>query len=103
MSTTYEIPLLNTPQTLTVSLGGTVYTLNVLWNNESQTWTVDFLDSSGNLLLAAVPLVTGVDLLEQYPDLNFGGQLIAFTDYNPDQPPSFQDLGATGHLQFVVG
>lgn len=102
MTTAYEIPLTATPQSFSITLGGTQYNVTLKWNVSAGVWVIDLADVDGNPVLCGVPLVTGVDLLEPYGYLNFGGQLFALTDNAPDTPPSFTDLGDTSHLYWVV-
>jgi len=102
MSTAYEIPLRAIPQSFTITLGGTPYDLTVRWNAANATWIVDFYSTSGVLILGGVPLVANVDLLAQYGYLEFGGKLVAQTDFDVTAPPTFANLGTTGHLYFVV-
>lgn len=99
---TFEVPLTNAPQRITTSLGSTLYQLTVRWNVAMNAWMLDIADSSGNNIVTAIPLVTGVNLLEQYDYLNFGVLLFAFTDSDLDAPPTFDNLGSTGHLYFYV-
>lgn len=101
--TAYLIPLINQPQTLTITLAGVQYILKVVWNNVSQCWVMDIADSSGNNIATGIPLVTGADLAEQFGYLNFGGMFIAQTTNDTDAVPTFEDLGNTGNLYFVVG
>lgn len=98
----YEIPLSATPQTLSIALGSATYSLTLTWCDPGQCWTLAISDTQGAPILSSVPLVTGTDLLAPYAYLNFGGQLVAFTDNAPAVPPTFQDLGTTGHLYFVT-
>lgn len=100
--TPYEIPLSATPQQFDISLGGTTYQLTLSWNVALQSWVLDIRDASGNDILLGVPLVTGVNLLAQYPHLGFNGSLIVQTDHNPDAIPTYDNLGDTSHLFFVV-
>lgn len=101
--TPYEIPLLAAAQTLLISLGGTQYTLNVWWSVLANAWNVDILAADGvTPIVTSIPLVTGTDLLAQYGYLNFGGQLIAQTDFKVSAPPTYANLGTTGHLYFVT-
>lgn len=100
--TAYEVPLQATPQTLAISLAGVQYNLLIVWNEQNNAWTIDILDVNGNPLVQGIPMVTGADLLEQFGYLNFGGQLVAQTDNDITAPPTFQNLGATGHLYFIV-
>lgn len=102
MTTAVEIPLLATPQTFAIALGGVTYQLTVRWNDIAGYWVLDIADSLGNRVLSGVPLVTGADLLAQYDYLNFPGQLIVQTDNDTDALPTFTDLGTTAHLYFVT-
>lgn len=97
----FEIPLIPSPQKLSISLGGNIYLLSVAWNVAAQVWVVDFDDVDGNEVLSGVPLVVGADLLEQYEYLGFGGALYAVSETN-DDPPTYTSLGVTGHLLFVT-
>ncbi len=103
MSTPYEVPFTDgVPQQITISLAGTLYTLTLVWNPVAAVWVLDIGDASNNPVLQGVPLVANVDLLEQYAYLGFGGQLVAQSDFDPTVPPTFTDLGSTGHLYFVA-
>lgn len=98
----YEIPLKPTPQLLKIALAGTTYSLRVDWNLAAACWMLDIRQADETPIVEGIPLVTGVDLLEQYGYLNFGGRLFAQTDGDINQPPTFSDLGTLGHLYFEV-
>lgn len=100
--TPYEIPLSPAPQRLAITLSGGQYQLVVKWNVSAGVWVLDILDADENPILCGVPIVTGVDLLDQYEYLELGGKLYALTDHDADLPPGFTDLGVTGHLYWVV-
>lgn len=102
MATYYEIPLSPTPQKISIPLGGITYSMTVKWNWVSACWMLDIADASGNALVNGIPIVTGVDLIGQYAYLGFAGKLVAQTDNDPDAVPTFDDLGTTGHLYFIV-
>jgi hypothetical protein len=102
MSTFYEVPLVSTPQTLSIALGGATYNLTVQWNWVAQLWVLDVADVNNVPLVGGIPLVTGANLLEEYAYLGFGGALIATTDSDPAAPPAFTGLGTTSHLYFVT-
>ena len=57
---------------------------------------------AANLLVSGIPLVTGVNLLEQYAHLGFGGGLYVQTTSNPDEVPTFTNLGVDGLLYWVT-
>lgn len=96
----FEIPFVAQNQKLTIALAGITYQLTLRWNVSESAWVLDIADNTGNALLNGIPLITGTDLLAPYAYMNFGGQLIAFTDNNPDAPPTYADLGSTGHVYF---
>lgn len=100
--TPYEIPLNPTPQRLAITLSGVLYQLVVKWNVSASVWVLDILDANETPILTGVPIVTGVDLLDQFEYLGLGGKLYALTDHDPDLPPGFTSLGATGHLYWVT-
>ena len=95
----FEIPLRPTSQRLSVQLDGTTYILTVIWRDADQGgWFMDMADSGSNPILNGIPLITGADLLKQYGYLGFGGKLFVQSDANPDDVPTYTDLGSTSHL-----
>jgi hypothetical protein len=46
--------------------------------------------------------VPGIDLLEQFGYLNFGGELRVETDFDKNAPPTSANLGSQSHLYFVT-
>lgn len=102
MANTYEIPLIPSAQSFSITLSNVNYNVLIVWNNVAKCWCIDFSDANQVLILSSIPLVTGVDLLLPYPNLNFGGKLFAETDHNLTTPPTFDNLGITGHLYWVT-
>ena len=47
-------------------------------------------------------MVPGLDLLYQYKYLGIAGSLVVQTDYNTDAVPTYENLGVTGRVYFVV-
>lgn len=99
---TYEIPLVSMPQTFSISLGGVTYNLTLRWIDAGQFWVLDIDDQNNLPILNGVPLITGVDLLEPYEYLNFGGQLFVTSDFDTNAPPTSSNLGSQSHLYFVT-
>lgn len=98
----YEIPLSPNPQTFTVSLSGTDYRMTVQWrNSEGAGWILDIADTSANPIIQGIPLVTGVNLLEQYAYL-IPGVLWVQTTADPDAVPTFDNLGVGSHLYWYT-
>lgn len=95
-----EIPTKPSPQQFTIALAGTRYQLRLLWRDGG--WVLDILSDAGEPILCGVAVVTGVDLLEPYPDLGLGGALYAGTMGDIDAPPTFENLGSNGKLFFGV-
>lgn len=103
MSTPYEIPLTPQAQTFSLVLNNVTYQMTLWWNWVSFLWMLDIYDSDGSTpVVTAIPLVTGCDLLGPYPDMGFGGKLVAQTDGNSLAPPNDENLGITSHLYFVT-
>jgi hypothetical protein len=99
----FEIPLSGQSQTFNIVLASVTYQLTLTWRNAGSCgWILDIADSSGNPLIQGIPLVTGADLLAQYRYLGFTGSLVVKTDADPDAVPTYDNLGSTSHLYFVV-
>lgn len=100
--TPYEIPLSPEPQTFTIELAGQTRKMRFYWCKDAQCWCFDLFDNQGVDLLLGVPVVTGADLLGQYAYLGLGGSIVAQTDHTPDEVPTFDNLGTSGRVYFVV-
>lgn len=85
----YQIPLIKTNQQFNVRLGSIIYKLRLIYRLD--TWFLDISDSAGQLMLAALPMVQGVNLLEQHQHLIKGGLYVL--NSNADESQSFNDLG----------
>lgn len=97
----FEIPLISSPQILSITVSGVTYTLTVRWCEPGKAWILDIGDISNNPIIQGIPLVTGADLLGQFKYLLSIGQLIVQTDNNQAAVPTFTNLGSTGHLYLV--
>ncbi len=97
----YRIPMLAAPQKFSVRLAGVTYEMTALYRNtEEGGWVLDIRSESSQDILLGVPLVTGLDLLDQYAYLEFGGELYVATDGDLLKPPAFGELGTTSYLYF---
>lgn len=100
---TYEIPLSPEAQTFSIDLAGVEYQLTLVWNSIANIWVLNLTTANGNSpILSGIPLVANTDLLAPYGYLNLGGQLVAKTDNNPFNPPTYENLGVTGRLYFIT-
>lgn len=102
MSTPFEIPLLSVPQKFSVSLNSVTYNMTLRWNSFGQFWCLDIYDQNDGPILCGVPLIPGVDLLAPYGYMNFGGQLVVQSDFDPGAAPTSDNLGTQSHLFFVT-
>lgn len=101
MTTYYEIPLTPNAQTFRITLAGVQYVLAFAYRTHAVGgWFLDIYSTDGVALVAGIPLVTGVDLLEPYPDLDFGGSLFVATDGDPSATPTYTNLGTQAHVYF---
>lgn len=97
----FEIPLSGKSQTMQITLLNVVYKLALQWRGMAG-WVMDIAKQDGTPMVQGIPLVTGVNLLEQYAYLGIGGALIVSTDGDPDALPTYDNLGTVSHLYFVV-
>lgn len=109
MSTILEIPLIEGPQRFTVPLSGIVYTITLTYRDVSDAgpmsdqggWIMEIGDDAGATIVTAIPLVSGVDLLQPYSDLFLPpGTLFVASEPQLDAKPTFESLGVTTHLYY---
>lgn len=99
---TFQIPLSPQPESFSISLGGVQYNLRVTWCTQDSAWILDIADANDVPIVRGIPLIPGVDLLEQYAYLGIGGMLIMRDDANPNGDATFTNLGVTSRLFFVT-
>ena len=97
-----EIPLTPDNQQFRIQLAQVTYTLRLIWRDAAG-WIMDVQDSGGVPLLCGVPLVTGLNLLMQYPQLGINGALVVGCDAGKPAEPTETNLGIDSHLIFVEG
>ncbi len=107
MTTVYEVPL----ATRGVSQGSVRFridlfiltvTLTLRWNPSKEGgWVMDIGDADGNPLACGIPLVTGCNLVDPYPQLGLPPMWVA-TDGDPYAVPTFSNLGVESHLYFAL-
>ncbi len=97
-----EIPLGPEAQRFSITLGDNIYQMRVMYNEAGEgCWNLDIGTQAGAILVAGIPLVTGINLLSQYAYLEIGGGLYATTDRGAGETPTFAGLGITSHLYFL--
>lgn len=103
MTTAYEIPTRSaTPERFTIALSGTSYEFRLVWNRGLGVWVADIRTADGDPLVLGMALTAGTNLLKPFTHLGFVGQLVATTDGNPEEPPTFDNLGTAGRLLYLV-
>lgn len=85
-----------------MQLGAKSYVLVLSWNHIANSWNLDIADYNNNPLINGIALVAGLNLLEQYKYMNFGGVLFAESLAAPFIPPTYENLGKEGKLYFVT-
>jgi hypothetical protein len=95
-----EVPVTARPQTFTLTISSTVYTIKQYWLKPAQCWVLDFGDQSGAPLLCGIPLVPGINLLRQYQYIIPGMLFVVTDDAIPDTIPDFTHLGITGKVYY---
>lgn len=98
----FEIPLSARSQRCKVTLLNVVYNLAIQWRASAAQWVLDMSDASGNPVIQGLPLVTGADLLGQHKHLGIGGALVVMLDSGAGDSVTFDNLGSSAHLRFVV-
>ncbi|MCA7083386.1 hypothetical protein K7G19_07205 [Cupriavidus sp. DB3] len=99
----FEIPLSPEPQRFTITLSGVDYRLTVQYRKAGDAgWILDIADANNAPLATGIPLVTGIDLLGQYRHLGFAGRLWVQGADDPDNVPTYEDLGIGSHLFWVT-
>lgn len=97
----FLVPLANTPQRFEIDLGGTEYTIQCRWNQESLSWIVDvWRADTDEQLFSNFPLLAGADLLEQFQHL-IRGSLYIYTDGDENADPTHDNLGNESNLFFI--
>ena len=102
MANVFEIPLTANNQIFTIQLNGRNVKIRLVYRDDAG-WIMDIQGSAGNDLLTGAPLVTNVDLIEQYPDIGINGKFVALSDTEELEYPTKTNLGFGSHLYFVTG
>ena len=97
----FRIPLEPTPQSFYIELEGRVLGIVCRWNDADEGgWFIDIAENELPLVMN-IPLVTGINLLEQYPDLGFTG-VLAVQSEGADMPPTLENLGSASNLYYLA-
>jgi hypothetical protein len=99
----FRIPLENRAQRFAVDLAGRSLVMVSRWNGEMPAWVLDLYDgNTREPLILCLPLVTGLDLLEQFRHVGIPGTLVCTTLADELAPPTFDNLGAEAILGYIL-
>ena len=99
----FEIPLTPNAQSFLITLVGVQYRMTLVWRDiDDGGWFLDIADEQSNNIVQGIPLITGANLLEQYPDKNFGFGLYVGTDGDDAAIPTYNNIGTQSHLYVVT-
>ena len=103
MTTILEVPTNPRSETFLITLAGVQYKITLRWVNTIETgWLMDVAKGDGTPLVNGIAVVSGIDLLGQYPQYNFGGKLGVFVSGDPTGVPTYETLGNEGKLYFIA-
>lgn len=104
MNNWFLIPLQGIPESFQIALAGVNYVMSIYWNDSPDAgWLLDLTNADTNtMLVSAVPLITGADLLANLGYLGVGGSLFVLTNGNPAAVPLYTNLGTNCNLFFVT-
>ncbi|MTC35812.1 hypothetical protein GKR67_14465 [Providencia alcalifaciens] len=94
-----EIPVTSKNQEMDVTLGDKAYHLK-LTHNEFCGWMLDVYTISRELMVGGIPLLSGINVLEQYRYLGFNGSLSLICE-NDEMETSFHELGKGNKLYYL--
>ena len=99
----FRVPLEAFPQTFRVTLSGIEVEISTSWNDAMNLWVMSMKDYvADKMLIGAIALVPGVDLLEQYEYLGFGARMVVYNNQNPAKIPDLDDLGGATNLYYLT-
>ncbi|CDG20696.1 conserved protein of unknown function [Xenorhabdus poinarii G6] len=93
-----EIPLRAENQQFDIQLGGINYRMQLQWR-DCAGWILDIMHPNSEPIVTGIPLVFGVDILEQHSYLSFNGSLVFYYD-DPKNETGKEELGKNNRLYF---
>ncbi|MDE9553375.1 hypothetical protein KKJ06_19745 [Xenorhabdus bovienii] len=94
-----EIPLRAENQQFDIQLGGINYRMQLQWR-DCAGWILDIMQGNSEPVVTGIPLVFGVDILEQHRYLGFNGSLVFYGD-DPKNETNKVELGKNNRLYFA--
>ncbi|CDH32528.1 phage baseplate plug protein [Xenorhabdus bovienii] len=93
-------PLIAGSQQFDIQLGGINYRMQLQWR-DCAGWILDIMHPNSEPIVTGIPLVYGVDILEQHSYLGFTGSLI-FHCNDPTNETKGEELGKSNRLYFIA-
>lgn len=101
--TIYEIPLATTPQTFLTTIGGKQLRFTIQWCDAPEAgWILNITDLDDKPVVMGIALVSGINMLTQYPEFNWGGKLGMVIAGDDGNSPKFDNLGSEARLYYVT-
>ncbi|MDE9528077.1 phage baseplate plug family protein [Xenorhabdus bovienii] len=94
-----EIPLQAENQQFDIQLGGVTYRMQLQWRGCAG-WILDIMQPNSEPIVMGIPLVFGVDILEQHRYLGFNGSLVFYCGDLKNET-NREELGSSQRLYFV--
>ncbi|MCP9270239.1 hypothetical protein M5U04_19700 [Xenorhabdus sp. XENO-1] len=94
-----EVPLQAGNQRFDIQLGGLNYRMRLQWRGCAG-WILDIMQANSAPIVMGIPLVFGVDILEQHSYLGFNGSLVFYRD-NPQDESKTGGLGSSERVYFI--
>lgn len=99
----FRIPVVNTNQQFNITLSGKNLLITCNWNQELPAWVISIQDANTkDYLIAGVALVTGCNLFQQFYYTGVTGFLVAYTNGDPGQIPTFESLGNESQVFYIT-
>lgn len=103
MADVFTIPLSSESETFEISLNGRAYLMTVRYNDEMPAWTMCMSDAlTLEPLITCLPLVAGVDLLDQFNHLGLNASMWIYTDGDENADPTYENLGTVANLYYTA-
>lgn len=105
MSTLYTVPLrTDLPwYYFKITLSGVIYTLRFRYNTRSQRWIMDLADSQDNDIVCSIPILIGVNLLENFASFTGipNGLFFVLDQTGKNTQPTRLSFGTTHTLYYL--
>lgn len=97
MANICQVPLRAQNEVFDIDLGNSSFRMRLYWNKVMGAWIFDLMDSDGNPITQHQPLVTGVNILDQFNYKELGGIFVVYKDM-----PDKTNLGSVNNLYWIT-